>query len=278
MADISDVSAALVSLIAQTLYPNGTGQQSLAGLPVMIYEGWPTQDTLDKDLRAGKAHVSVFTTPNVRNTTRYMKRWVPVVAPVQTLTLTIAGRTITVGGTVATPQIVMAMVNYLPYVYVVQASDTLTSIATGLAAFIPGATNSGPVITVPASAMLTAARVGAQGTSIMEIRRQERIMMMAVWADTPAHRRAVAEPVDVALANTAFLTLTDQTQARVIFRSDRVDDALQKAKLYRRDLLYSVEYATTISETETQITQTQLNVQAAVAGVPPYTNVATIFE
>lgn len=278
MADISDVSAALVSLIAQTLYPNGTGQQSVAGLSVMVYAGWPTADTLDKDLRTGKAHVSVFPTATERNTTRYMKQWVPVTTPVQTLILTINGQAITISGTVAVPQIVMAMVDYLPYVYVVQAGDTLTSIATGLAALIPGATSLGAVVTVPASVILTAARVGATGTSIMEIRRQERVMQLSIWSETPAHRDAVAQPVDVALANTSFLTMADQTQARLIYKGSRIDDSQQKAKLYRRDLLYSVEYATTISETETQITQTQLNVQAAVAGVPPYTNVATIFE
>ena len=278
MADITDVESALVALAAQVLYPNGSAAPSVSGVPAMVYAGWPTQDTLDSDLRSGKAHVSVFSTPTERNTTRYERKWQPLAAPMCTITTLIAGQTITLGGTVAVPQNVMAVVDHLPYVYPVQAGDTLTKVATGLAALIPGATSLGQVITVPGSANLTTARVGGVGTSIMILRNQERVMMLSVWADTPAHRKAIVEPIDVALANLSFLTLADQTRARIIYRGSRIDDSQQKAKLYRRDLLYSVDYATTIVSYDAQITQTQLNVKAAVAGVEPFTTVATIFD
>lgn len=279
MADISDVGRVLVSFLAQALYPQGTGAPSTAGgVPVMVYTGWPTADTLDKDLRAGKAHLTVFPTDIERNTSRYKRDWQQVDVPAQTITVAVSGQTITIGGTVATPQNVMAMVDRLPYVYPVQIWDTLASIATGLAALIPGATSSGVIVTVPGTSILTAARVGASGTSVMVLRNQERVMVMSIWADTPEHREAVARVADVALAKISFLTMPDQTQARIIYRSSRIDDRQQKAKLYRRDLNYSVDYATTETEEEMQVTQTQLNVKAAVAGVEPYTNVATIFD
>jgi len=278
MADVTDVESALVSFIAQVLYPQGTSAPSSVGVPVMVYAGWPTADTLDKDLRAGKVHVSVFPTNIERNTSRYKMDWQTVSEPVQTITAALAGQTITIGGTVATPQNVMAMVDRRPYIYAVQAGDTLTSIATGLAALIPGATSLGAVVTCSALSLPTVARVGAAGTSIMVLRNQERVMTLTVWADTPAHRKTVTEAVDVALAGISFLTMSDQTQARLIYRNSHVDDSQQKAKLYRRDLFYNVDYATTITEAEMQITQTQLNVKAAVAGVEPYTNVATIFD
>ncbi|PKN07935.1 MAG: hypothetical protein CVU73_11080 [Deltaproteobacteria bacterium HGW-Deltaproteobacteria-8] len=285
MADITDVFNALVSKSAQVLYPQGTGSPSSVGVPAIVYAGWPTASTLDDDLlklskglAAGKVHVSVFASDIERNTTRYLRNWQTAIEAVQTLTAVILGQTITIGGTVATPQNVMAMVNRLPYVYPVQAGNTLSSIATGLAALIPGASSVGPVITVPSNAMLTAARVGAAGTSVMEIRRQERIMMLTVWADSPAHRDAVAQALDIALEDTAFLTMPDQTAARLLYRASHIIDDKQKARLYRRDLLYSVEYATTLVENDMQITQTQLGVSAAVAGVEPYTPVATIFD
>lgn len=285
MADITDVSNALVSKSAQVLYPQGTSAPSSAGVPAMVYAGWPIAATLDEDLLAlskglstGKVHVSVFTSDIERNTTRYLRDWKTAIEPVQTLTAAISGQAITIGGTVATPQNVMAMVDRLPYVYPVQAGNTLTSIATGLAALIPGASSVGPVVTVPDSSMLTAARVGAAGTSVMEIRRQERIMMISIWADSPSHRDAVAKALDIALADTAFLAMPDHTAARLLYRASHIIDDKQKVRLYRRDLLYSVEYATTLVENDMQITQTQLDVSAAVAGVEPYTPVATIFD
>lgn len=269
MADLSDVESALVALIAQTVYPNGTSQPSAAGIPVKVYAGWPTQSQLDADLAAGTAHVTVFPRAEERNTTRYSKDWQGLSTSTPTLTLTVAGQTITVGGTVppaGNPHNVSVLANGQSFAYAVQPTDTLTSIATALAtliaAGIAGTTSSGAVITLPSSARIAAARVGVTGTLIREIRRQERVFQLTVWADTPAHRDAVAQPVDVALAATQFLTLSDQSAARLIYKSCIITDLLQKAKLYRRDLLYIVEYATTQTATATQITQEQINLGA----------------
>lgn len=283
MADLVDVSNALVSLISATLYPTGTGNPAVTGVPTIVYPGWPTASRLDADLLAlstggGKIHVSVFPSKMERNTTRYMRQWQPVTAPVTTLTLTVNGQQITVGGTVSTPQNAMLMVGYQPYVYAVQGGDTLTSIAVALKSLIAGAINVGPVITLPNALNLTAARVGATGTAIKEIRRQERVFMITVWADTPAHRDVTAQAIDIVLADTEFLTFPDTSAGRLIYKSTDVVDRASKALAYTRDLLYSVEYGTFATETETQITQTQLNVSAAVAGVPPYNPVATVYD
>ena len=112
----------------------------------------------------------------------------------------------------------------------------------------------------------------------MEIRRQDRVFQISVWADTPANRDATAQVIDVALAATEFLTMPDLTAARIIYRNSAVDDMVQKANLFRRNLMYSVEYATTVTQVETQITQDQLNVNVAVSGVAPYVTVATVYD
>ncbi len=283
MADLVDVENALVALIAQTLYPNGTSQPSITGVPTVAYVGWPSAANLDADLAAiatgaGKIHVTVFPTAIERNTTRFPKAWQPQVAPVQTLSLSVNGQQVTVGGTVATPQNVMLMVNRSPVVYAVQATDTLTSIATALSLLVSGASSAGAVVTLPNSAVISAARVGASGTSIMEIRRQDRVFQISIWADTPANRDLTAQVVDVALATTEFLTMPDLTAARLIYRNSMVDDMVQKANLFSRNLMYSVEYATTVTQLETQITQDQLNVNVAVAGVAPYVTAVTVFD
>lgn len=266
MADQIDVENALIAMIAQTIYPNGTGQTSIAGVPCVVYAGWPTASRLDADLIAGKTHISVFPTAIERNTTRYPKEWKAQAVNAATLTITVNGQAVTVGGAMPAPftahNLVLA-VSGKDYTYAVQSTDTLTSIATALAALLAvdfaGTSSAGAVITIPVAAHISAVRIGTSGTSIMEIRRQERVFQITVWSDTPAHRDAVIQPVDIALANTQFLTLADGTAARLIYKNSPVTDNNQKAKLYRRDLMYSVEYATTQTEADYQIIAAQSN-------------------
>lgn len=267
MADLTDVGNALVALVAQTLYPNGTGQPSAAGFGIRVYQGWPNPQQLDDDLKAGVAHVSIYPRPEERNTTRYSKDWKQLAVNAPTLTLTINGQQVTVGGTVPTannPQNVAVVANGQSFVYAATSTDTLTSIATALSALIAagiaGTSNAGAVITLPNTARIAAARVGTNGTMIRELRRQERLFQISIWSETPDHRDAVIQPVDVALAATQFLTLTDQTAARLIYKSSPVADQYQKDKLYRRDLFYTVEYATTQTTTAVQIVTDQLNI------------------
>ncbi len=269
MADIIDVQNALVAIAAQTLYPNGTAQPSAVTAPVRIYPGWPISASLDADLLVGTCHVSVFPATAERNTSRYPKDWLTQTINTSTLTMTISSQTVTVGGTIppsTNPHNVMVLADGQPYAYAVQTTDTLTSIATALAALIAvsisGTTSNGAVITFPAAARIEAARVGITGTMIREIRRQERQFQITAWADTPVHRDAIAQTIDVALAAIEFLTMADGYAARLIYRGSTVVDAQQKAGLYRRDLIYTVEYATTQVATATQVTQEQINVTA----------------
>ena len=281
MADLTDVENALVSLIAQTLYPNGTASPSVPGNDCKIYAGWPTSSQLDADLSAGKTHVTVFPTPTERNTTRYPETWETQSITPSTITLTISGQTVTVGGAMPspfTPHNLALLVSGKNYTYGVQSTDTLTSIATALAALVavdfPGTTNTGAVITAPNNAHIDAAKVGTTGTSIREIRRQERVFQITVWSDTPTHRDAAIKPIDTALAALRFINLADGTVGRLIYKSSPVTDNNQKAKLYRRDLMYSVEYATTQTKTDYQIVSSQNNVSNEPTGATaPISNV-----
>lgn len=286
MADVIDVQNALVALAAAALYPNGTGQPSAAsGVPCKVYAGWPTESQLDSDLAGGTAHVTVFPRPEERNTTRFPQDWQPQTMNAATLTLTINGQQMTVGGVVPpanNPHNLSVLANGKPYVYAVQTSDTLNSIAAALAALIaadiPGTGAAGAVVTLPGTGRIGAARVGITGTAVREVRRQERHFQITVWADTPAHRDAVAQPVDLVLATTKFLTMPDGFAARLIYKNSPISDSLQKTRLFRRDLIYLVEYATTQTETETQITQDQLGVAATRDGATqPIQNPTTYF-
>ena len=283
MADIADVMNAFVASIAQTIYPNGTGQPSVTGLATAVYAGWPQSSQMDADLAgftkgAGRIHVTVYPTGTEKNTTRFSNGWQTLTDAMPTLSLAISGQTVTIGGTVSVPQNVALLVSGLPYTYAVQASDTLTSIATAIASMIAGATNSGPVITLPATARIQAARSGSNGTSIREVRRQQRTMQLTIWADTPAHREATAQALDVALAATEYLSLPDGTGVRIVYQSTRLDDATQKANLYRRDLLYTAEYATTQTMQATEVVMTQQNQHVGMTGASADLTVSTIYQ
>lgn len=273
MADISDVQNAMVSAIAQLLYPNGIGLPSLTGVPTTVYGGWPQSAQLDADLagfangKGGKVHVTVFPNGTESNVTRYMSDWVPLGNTPATLTLAIAGQTVTLGGTVSLPQNVALLVDGLAYTYAVQAGDTLTTIATALAVQVPGATNAGAMITVASTSRIAAARAGGIGTAYRELRRQKKVVQVTIWADTPDHRNVTAAAIDGAFASLNFMNLPDGSAARMIYQSSITDDGTQRANLYRRDLKYSMEFATTQIADATEIVVAQENIQTGVTGV-----------
>jgi hypothetical protein len=277
VADASDVSAALVTLISALLYPSGT--TSAAGPNVRVYPGWPVPEQIDLDLAnkvgltpAPICHVSVWPLPTERNTTRYLPSYRDVTLNTATLSLFAAGQTVTVGGTIppaSSPHNLAVFVNGTPYVYRALTTDTLQSIAAALAALIPGGTSAGQVITVPGE--LGAVRVGISGTAVRLVRNQERAFQITIWADSPAHRDAIVQVIDPVLAATPFLSFPDGSAGRLIYRGSPITDMQQKMAIYRRDLMYSVDYSTTQTSATTQITQTQLSVGAMPSNQPDVT-------
>ncbi len=285
MADISDVIQALATIASGVLYPagipGGTNPPSpVAGIPVICYPGWPHAPTLDKDLAAGKAHVSVFPLPGERNTNRGQQDWQTVSTVADTLAAVVAGQTITITGTVATPQNVVAIINKTPYVYAVLVSDSLSSIAAGLAALIaadfPGTAAVGAVITVPSAGRIAGTRIGSSGTSMRITRLQERMVQITIWTNTPQNRDAVAQPLDQAFSDIERFVLPDQTFARLTYAGSPMSDTAQRDDLYRRDLQFSIEYATSVTQTDTEITQETINVAAKKDGATTTQPVVTI--
>lgn len=63
MADLTDVGNALVGVVADAAYPNGTGSPSVGGCDIRVFQGWPDPTQLEQDLKSGKVQVSVFPRP-----------------------------------------------------------------------------------------------------------------------------------------------------------------------------------------------------------------------
>lgn len=305
MADISDVCEVLVDLVAGIVYPNGTGQPPALGCPpTKIFQGWPLPDKLEIDIAACSANINVYPRPEEHNTTRYQRKWSTSAYAAPALTLSVSGAAlgsqdmvilstesgqwlqtevlaapvITVGGTVGSPmspQNLCVVVNGQPYVYGAQVSDTPTSIATALAALIvagvAGTTSSGPVITLPTSAIVQAVRVGGSGTMFEEVARQERLIQIGIWSPTPAFRDALAKAIDPVLKATDFLTFADGSSGRLRYKSSPMTDGLEKEQIYRRDLMYTVEYATLLVTPATEVVAVEVDISPAgtdVANVP----------
>lgn len=271
MADLTDVNSALVSLIDAQLYPNGDSQPPAAGVPsTRIYPGWPTPGQLDADLPVGTCHVSVFNRES-RNTTRYQLQQADFTVTTPALTLTINGRAVTVGGTVAAGVNTAVIVGANAFTYQTVANDTTSTIAAALAALInatyPGTTSSGAVITLPNTGPpINAARIGGGGSQIIEVGRVEQVFQITVWANTPANRKAIASLIPPAIMQNHFLTLADTSSARLIMKSQRDDDVPQKELLYRRDIFVTVEYVETATVTATTVVDIVENIAVGVNG------------
>ncbi len=251
MADLVDVENALVTLITAQLYPSGGSGPSITGDVVNIYAGWPNAAQLDSDSAAGIANVSVFSLPNVeRNTTRYRRDDTSFTTPATTtLTATVTRNQIAIGGTVSTPQNVVAICGgRYAFSYAVQAGDTLSSIAAGLAALIAarfsGSSSAGPVISIAGSPGIIVARVAAMGTVWTEQRRQNKGFDISIWSSSPAQRERIARVLDPIFAETDWLTLADGGAARFLYEATLEEDEAQKVGLYRRCMKFMIEYAT----------------------------------
>ena len=103
----------------------------------------------------------------------------------------------------------------------------------------------GARLLVPGVASLIG-RVVADQPGLRQIRRQRQRFRVSCWCADPASRDAAGAAVDGALSALAFVALPDGTAGRLKFVSSMLLDQSQNAALYRRDLVYSVEYATTL--------------------------------
>lgn len=247
MSSILEVETKIKDLCISTLYPNGVNNPSIANVYIAIGVGDPEPKKLQADLAAGNANVSVKALPGMeRNTTRFPRQYITISINDPTITLTIVGTNIvTVSGTISANQTCMVIVNQVGYAYAVTANDTLNSIAAALAAQIPTAIASGAVITI-ANAYQLEARMSTQGTTIRELKRQEHIICIYIRAPNYALREAIAEPLNIYFAALDFLPMIDHP--RIIYKSLRTTDDIQKTQIYQQELMYLVEYPTVATE------------------------------
>jgi hypothetical protein len=256
MADQADVETALVTALVAALYPNGTAAASAVGPGCRVYRGWPLSAALNADVAAGTVNVSVIPVANSIKPLPCFANdgWIGP-APVATLSASWSGNQVTFAGVAGAGQLAGVLVNGKPYVYSSVAGDTVTSAVAALAGLVSAdwtVSVSGASMTV-AGADTVIGRVGAAAGAWMEIRRQRQSFNVMVWCPTPPLRDTVVALLDLSLAGQRFLTLADGSSARLVFADTVSQDQNQNAGIFRRDLIYHVEYATTVSLNATQM-------------------------
>ena len=249
MADLADVETTLVGLATNALYPRGLTESSSVGADCRVYRGWPAPAGLDTDLKAGRVNVTVFpdSTPG-QTLTRYPSDWQG--SPVRpTLSGAVLGNTVTFFGTADFGQIAGIMFGNRSFVYRTVAGDTTGSVAANLAARIRVTQIvglSGSTLTIPGASNVIV-RIVADGPAFREIRRQSHDFRISFWCPSPMLRDSAPSVVDSALAALTFIDLPDTSRGRIAYKNTAVFDQSQSANLYRRDLLYVVEYPTIAS-------------------------------
>jgi hypothetical protein len=230
-----------------------------------IYRGWPKSAALNADLAAGRINVTVFpASTGGRNTTRYPGDWATL--PVEpTLTATVTGTVVTFAGAASVGQVAGVLVDGRSYAYRTTTTDTPASVAANIATLARPdgiVTLAQATVSFPGVGNLLA-RVVADASGLMEVRRQVQNFRIICWCPTPSLRDQTASAIDASLAAMRFIDLPDGTAARLVYTGTDVFDQSQDAILYRRDLAYSVEYATTATALQPSMLFGDLDLNAA---------------
>lgn len=247
MPDQADVETALAAAVVRALYPQGADQAPAAGVACRVYRGWPTAVALEADLAQGIAHVTVQPVAGgARDTTRYMQEWQGR-APACTLTVAVDGEAVAFAGVAAAGQVAGVRVDGAAHAYRVRAGDTPGVVAAVLAALVrqtrPAELHGDGILL--AGGVGIAARVVTDGVGGTELRRQRAGFRVTAWCPGPEERDRVAGCVDTALAAIRFLD-AGGWGCWIQHSGGSVVDTGSVAGVWRRDLMYSIEYPTVL--------------------------------
>jgi hypothetical protein len=263
VADLSDVTAYLAQQAAAAVYPAGTSQPSVGGVDCRIYEGWPNPDQLDLDM-AGKmldtstppkpvarsggvvVNVSVFPLQGTGVAVfQILDDTYVIQQPTFGVGFSVAGNVITCSGAPAAGEY-LTLIADNAHIYSATGANLaamLAALATQAQVDYPSAVATATTLTVPVNAYLVV-RQGGKGKLGKVTHRQKHAVMITVWAPKHDQRSTIAAAIDNALKQTNRITLPDTSQAIVVYSRTNVIDEQQTQTVYRRDLIFDVEYAT----------------------------------
>lgn len=264
--DISDLEIAIVAalgakLVGPDFRPGGvSASNSIDGWPMLkIHRGWPSPTMLDDDLKNGVNTVTVFPVAGMSRLQPTRQRtWYQTSIATPTVTISIAGNVVTIGGVTGLGQVCGVAVgsslkNMIGYAHRVTAGDSLSTVAAGLAAIIPGASVNGTAITIPSAPVMQVGAVADQ-KSFQELRHQTQDFLLTVWSPFVPDRDKISSAVDVAMMEIdRIVSLDGISTGPIIYRSSRTIDDHETIELWRRDLTFTIDYPTTTSMTQPSV-------------------------
>lgn len=93
-----------------------------------------------------------------------------------------------------------------------------------------------------------------------ELHRQMRDFQITVWAPTPQLRNQVGSVIDTALSEQCHIDLEDGAPAQMFYARQFDSDRSENWHVYRRDLIFSVNYATTQTILAPEVTDLDVTV------------------
>lgn len=280
MADLSDVTAYLKAQAIAAVYPNGIGNNnSIAGMDVRVMEGWPMGDGLELDLQGlvkdqntgvtaprpnGKAaQVSVFQVPGSLKVYQIQNKTYTIVPPSYGMIFNLPAEsdTITVSGQPKAGEYLTVIADDAHVYSCVgdTTQDLLAALAAAAQADYPAASSTATTLTIPVQFSLVV-RQGGTATLGRVTHRQKHSVMVTVWAPDPATRTTLAAAIDNTIKQTNKAAMPDTSQAIITYDRTYITDEQQAVTVYRRDLIYEVEYATVFQFTGYVITSTQVSI------------------
>jgi hypothetical protein len=250
MASLGDVLSVLVQNTTNAIYPNGLLNPSTAGVDTTIISGWPIRNKIDHVLSSGKALVTVFPTNKVKVVTKFERVFQELSKSIPTITATISGNTVNIGGNISVPQAVMVFVNGTAYSYEVQEADTLDDIANNISLLIPDSSAFGTVISIVGNVYKLSSTIINNGIAAYELSRQERVFLIRCWTTSPVIRDNIINSIDISFKKNYRITLPDDFYGitwPVESPTPYIDD-LEKQIMIIGNLEYKVQYATTYTE------------------------------
>lgn len=251
MADLSDVMSKIADLATTACYPSGTSGVSVTTRRIYIMQGWPKPQDMDAAMTSNYAIVNIYAiqgstglAPQVFEKPQII---VPAVTGLSASIDNVTGTIVTLSGTPQLGEYVTLIVDKRSYSYVYATGNTATSFAAGLVALIIGdyplARSDGSSLTIPGSHSIVA-RIAAPTTLGRTIHRQTQQIRIVVWANNPTDRDTVSAAIDVFLKQNLKISFADTSEALVNYQGTYLDDNLQNTGEYRRDLIFTITYAT----------------------------------
>jgi hypothetical protein len=262
---------------APSIAPPAFGQT--APQDVLIYEGWPIGSQLDLDVsgtmlppgnpqgapvprpNGTRANVSIFPYGDASKAPFQILNQTYVIAePVLGLAVAIDDEQVTLTGTPNPGEIVTIIVDN-QFVYSSNAptlAEMLSQLLAAIQVNYPQASLDGNELTIPFQVNIVV-RQGGVGTLGRVLHRVCQSIMISVWAADHNTRSVLAEAIDIELQKKIIVTLPDTSQAKIVYEFTRQIDELQNVTIYRRDLVFDVEYATIETFQGTSITSVTTN-------------------